>query len=421
MSPLTFIKKRLQDNLSLSSKLFLKELISTSLRGFAPFLTARTYLPHREPRKDAANRKNGPPCIIVFDERVPSPDRDAGSARMFMILKTLARWSHVVFVPFNRPQGIEYEQALWKEGIETANAVDYRRLLKRKTVQAAIVCRPSVAQAMIHRIRRINKKIRIVFDMVDVHFLRLEREHQISGDERTAKEARNYRTLEMKLIRASDVTWCASPEERSLLQSETHHSRIKVVPTIHQPGSCGKPFEERQHLLFVGNFVHRPNKDAVHFFIRDIFPSVQDLLPGVKVYIVGDNVPADISSYSSPEVRIMGYVPEIELLLQSSRIFIAPLRFGAGIKGKIGEAMAAGLPVVTTSIGAEGFGLTHRSDVLIADDAGGFAQAVAQLYSGKELWESLARNSRRHIEKHFSPDVVAETINNSIREARAGE
>ncbi len=137
---------------------------------------------------EAAHRKLGP-VVLVFDERVPSPDRDAGSARMFMILKALAQWSHVIFVPFNRPQGIEYEEALWKEGIETADAEDYSRLLKRKDIRAAIVSRPTVAEALIARIRRANKKITIVFDMVDAYFIRLEREAQISGEAGKAEAA----------------------------------------------------------------------------------------------------------------------------------------------------------------------------------------------------------------------------------------
>jgi glycosyltransferase involved in cell wall biosynthesis len=111
----------------------------------------------------------------------------------------------------------------------------------------------------------------------------------------------------------------------------------------------------------------------------------------------------------------MGYVPEIGALLASCRIMVAPLRFGAGIKGKIGEAMAAGLPVVTTTIGAEGFGLTHLVNVLIADDALAFAHAAAELYSTKEFWESIAENGRHHIETYFTPMVVGETINRSIR------
>jgi glycosyltransferase involved in cell wall biosynthesis len=113
---------------------------------------------------------------------------------------------------------------------------------------------------------------------------------------------------------------------------------------------------------------------------------------------------------------VKGYVPEVEPYLFAARVFIAPLRFGAGIKGKVGEAMAHGIPVVTTTIGAEGFGLTHGLDVMIADDPESFAAAIEQLYSQKELWERVADNSRLRIEKYFTPDVIAETINNSIKE-----
>ena len=109
-------------------------------------------------------------------------------------------------------------------------------------------------------------------------------------------------------------------------------------------------------------------------------------------------------------------IRNIPKYLHNARVFVAPLRFGAGIKGKVGEAMAHGLPVVTTSIGAEGFGLTHGLDVMIGDDPKSFAEAIEQLYLQKELWQRVAVNSRHRIEKHFTPEVVAETINNSIKD-----
>jgi glycosyltransferase involved in cell wall biosynthesis len=107
-------------------------------------------------------------------------------------------------------------------------------------------------------------------------------------------------------------------------------------------------------------------------------------------------------------------VADIHSFWQRCRVLVAPIRFGAGVKGKIGEAMSYGLPVVTTSIGAESFGFTPDHDVLISDEPAAFAGSVVRLYSQKELWEKLAENGRRHIEKYFTPEVVAETINNSI-------
>jgi GT2 family glycosyltransferase len=364
---------------------------------------------------EASTRTRSQPRIVVFDERVPSPDRDAGSLRMFLILKTLAKWCHVIFVPFSRPQSIDYERALWKEGIQTADAVDYRRLLKNKNVIAAIVSRPSMAELFIHRIRRTNPRVKVVFDMVDTHFLRFQREHEVSGDARTLDEARRYQKLERRLAQASDVVWSASPEDQQVMEREVPGRKIEVVPTIHELRGGGKPFADREDLLFIGNLAHRPNADAVLYFMREVYPLVRKTFPTVRLDIIGDYAPADVVAFNSEDVRIRGYVPDVEPYLRDRLVFIAPLRFGAGIKGKVGEAMAHGIPVVTTSIGAEGFGLTHKVDVMIADEPSAFAAAIAQLYSQKDLWETIVRNSRMRIEKHFTPEIVEETISKSIK------
>ncbi|HBB88336.1 MAG TPA: hypothetical protein DC047_12035, partial [Blastocatellia bacterium] len=381
-------------------------------------LNARERLPEDLRQvSDASNRKRDWPRIIVFDERVPSPDRDAGSLRMFLVLKTLAEWCQVVFVPFNRPQSADYESALWKEGIETAEAVDYRRLLKDKTVVAAIISRPSMAGVFIPRIRRANPSVKIVFDTVDLHFVRFQREYEISGDPKALANSKRYRKLERDFARASDLVWCASAEDKEVMMREVPERRIALVPTIHELREPGQTFAARKDLLFIGNLAHRPNADAVLFFMQEVYPQIRELLPNVRLDIIGDNPSAAIAAYDSDEVRVGGYVPDVDPYLRERRVFVAPLRFGAGIKGKVGEAMAHGIPVVTTSIGAEGFGLTHEVDVMIADDPSSFATAVAQLYSQPELWETIARNARLRIERHFTPDVIAETINNSLRES----
>jgi glycosyltransferase involved in cell wall biosynthesis len=254
--------------------------------------------------------------------------------------------------------------------------------------------------------------------MVDTHFLRFQREHEISGEAAALVEAKRYRKIERKLAEQSDLVWCASGEDKQVMQREAPGKRIEVVPTIHELRDRGKPFADREGLLFIGNLAHRPNDDAVLFFMQEVYPRVRQKLPVVRLDIIGDNPSAAIAAYNSEDVRVLGYVPKVEPYLRDRRVFVAPLRFGAGIKGKVGEAMAHGIPVVTTSIGAEGFGLTHGLDVMIADDPESFADAIQQLYSQKELWERVAFNGRLRIEKHFTPDVIAKTINNSIRELR---
>jgi GT2 family glycosyltransferase len=366
--------------------------------------------------EEASDRSRDRPRVLVFDERIPSPDRDAGSLRMFIILKTLAEWCHVIFVPFNRPQSLDYERALWKEGIETADAVDYRRLVKHPNVVAAIVSRASMGSVFVQRIRRANAKVGIVFDTVDIHFHRLEREHEVSGDAAVRNEAERYRKLERKLAEESDLVWCASAEDKEVMLREVPESNIEVVPTIHELRDAGPPFDERQGLLFIGNLAHRPNDDAVLFFMREVYPIVHRELPGVELDIIGDNPSPAIAAFSSNEVSVRGFVHEVEPYLRSCRVFVAPLRFGAGIKGKVGEAMAYGIPVVTTSVGAEGFGATHGLDIMLADDPQSFAEAIKQLYSDRELWQRIANNSRLLIERHFTPVVIAETINQSVRQ-----
>ena len=408
------MKEEISRRLPLSFKLSLRSL-AAKVRRLMGLHMAESARSENSPAKAAASNKPNQ-TVVVFDERVPSPDRDAGSARMFMILKTLAAWSHVVFVPFNRPQTIEYEEALWKAGIETADVTDYRRLLKDKSVCVAIASRPSIAGAIIHRVRRINPQVKVVFDMVDAHFLRYEREYEISGDREAAKQARRYRKLETRAARAADLVWCASDEEKAVIAEEIPAQKIAVIPTIHELHDREKAFEERKDLLFVGNLAHRPNADAVHFFMREIFPLIEETLPNLRLYTVGDNPSAEISGYSSDRVQVTGYVPDLRRFWQSCRVFVAPLRFGAGAKGKVGDAMSYGLPLVTTSIGAEGFGLTHGLNVMIGDDPKGFADSVVQLYTQRTLWEKIAENSRRHIEENFTPEVIAQTINGSIQE-----
>lgn len=363
----------------------------------------------------AANRKRGP-RILVFDERIPTPDRDAGSARMLFILRALNSWARPLFVPMNRPERPDYERRLWHEGIETASAGVYPRLLRERKFYAAIMSRPPVAAAIMPALRRADRQIKIVFDMVDAYFLRLEREHAVTHDASVAKEAARYRKLETKLAGRSDLVWCNSSEDKRAMQAIVPGVRIEVIPTIHELHERGRSFDDRSGLLFIGNLAHRPNSDGMLHFLRAVLPLVRESLPYVTLDIVGDNAPPELLAQASAQVRVLGYVPNVEPLWQSRRVFVAPLRYGAGVKGKVGEALAHGLPVVTTPIGAEGMGLTDGESVLLADAPQAFAAAVVALYTQPELWQRLADNGHQRIAQHFTPEVIAQVINDSIRE-----
>jgi O-antigen biosynthesis protein len=361
---------------------------------------------------DAANRKPGPQ-IIVFDDRVPTPDRDAGSARMVNILKALARVGKPVFVPL-KPL-LDSEKFLWREGIETANVVDYVRLIKQRNFRVAILSRPEVATQLLRSIRRADPKIKVVFDMVDAHFIRLAREHKITGNQKLESEARRSRDRELALARASDQVWCASEADLHAVSAAVAEQSLVVVPTIHALQDRGKPPEEREGLLFIGHWGHRPNSDAVNYFMREIHPLIKQRLPSVEFSIVGSGVSPEIEAYNSATVKVLGYLPDITPLLQCARVFVAPLRFGAGVNGKIGEALSYGLPVVTTSIGAEGVGLTSGENAMVADDPEDFANSVLRVYEDMKLWRGLADSGYQHIGNHFTPQVVGQRIERALK------
>ena len=210
------------------------------------------------------------------------------------------------------------------------------------------------------------------------------------------------------------MIWCTSTEDEIALTTETAGKPVAIIPTIHPLHDRGKAFAERRNLLFIGNFNHTPNRDAVEFFVEKILPLIHKTLPKVRLDVIGSNAPHHFQAYASEGVNIHGYVPDIEPLFQSSRVFVAPLRFGAGVKGKIGDALSYGVPVVTTSVGAEGMQFEHDKEVLLANTPEDFANYVIQAYTNPELWQRLSDAGYEHIAKHFSPEAVERTILGSL-------
>ena len=372
---------------------------------------------HREDHarvERAANRRWD--CqVAVFDDRVPTPDRDAGSARMLHVLRALSEWCHPVLITTSKQVRSEYERRLGKEGVETPPALDFRRLMRERRFRAAVVSRPEVAEALLGPVRRADPRVKVVFDTVDLHFVRLGREAELTGDPARAGEAERYREAETRLARASDLVWFASSADAEALARVAPGIPSEVVPTVHPARPAGLPFAERGGLLFVGNFSHRPNADAVRFFAHEVMPRVRESLPGVELHVAGDNAPADFAVYEAWGVRRLGHVPDVTPLFARCRVFVAPMRFGAGMKGKVGDALSYGLPVVTTAVGAEGMSLRDGEEVLLADTAEEFAAAVVRLYRDEALWRRLSTNARAHVERHFSPRVVARVVNDSVR------
>ena len=159
--------------------------------------------------------------------------------------------------------------------------------------------------------------------------------------------------------------------------------------------------------MFIGGFEHVPNIDAVLYFARDIFPLVRSRIPEAVFQVIGPDPTPEIRDLASPEIEVLGYVPDVTPYFDQARLSVAPLRYGAGVKGKVNQSMALGVPTVVTSVAAEGMYLVHEQNTMIADDPERFAEAVVKLWNSPELWHRIADNGRQNLREHFSVEAAA--------------
>jgi SAM-dependent methyltransferase len=164
-----------------------------------------------------------------------------------------------------------------------------------------------------------------------------------------------------------------------------------------------KAFEERAGIGFIGGYRHGPNRDAVLYFVREVLPHVLGLEPGLEVRIAGSHMPPEIAGIDHPAVRVLGHVDDLRGFFEDLRVFVAPIRFGAGVKGKVAASFAAGVPVVGTTVALEGMGLEEEEGALAADDPHDFARAIVRVYRDRALWTKLSTSGLRRAEREYSP------------------
>ena len=355
--------------------------------------------------------------VLVIDALTPQPDRDSGSLRLVNLMRLLIEeGAHVVFVPANRSADGEYTAALQRMGVECWHAPYASRFpawLREHgpRFDVALVSRHYVACEMLPLLRRYAPKARVLFDTVDLHYLRERRAAELGGDASALRAAKRTRELELALIRNADATLVVSEVERALLAIDAPGADVRVLSNLHRDAPPGPAWSQRDGLLFVGGFRHPPNVDAVLWFVREVFPRIRETRPSLAFDCVGGDVPHEIARLADlPGVRIHGHVPDLQPLLDGTRVSIAPLRYGAGVKGKVNQAMAHGLPVVATTCAVEGMHLRDGEDVLVADDPDAFADAVLHLHGDEALWSRLAANGRDNVARHFSLDAARAVV-----------
>jgi GT2 family glycosyltransferase/glycosyltransferase involved in cell wall biosynthesis len=364
-----------------------------------------------------ANLHSGQRQILIVDAAVPQPDRDSGSLRSMNLLRLLVeQGAHVVFLAAHGDGNGLYPAALRALGVETwfnphiGRATAWMREHGRR-FDAVMLSRHHVASEFLPLLRRHAPNASVIFDTVDLHYLRESRGADLAQHAALKKSAAKTREKELRLIHSSDVTLVVSPLEQQLLADDAPGARVEILSNLHEVAGNGGSYTQRKDLVFVGGFHHPPNTDAVRWFGEQVFPLIRQRLPEVRFHCIGSDPPATILALGKqPGIEIHGHVPDLSPYMDDVRIAIAPLRFGAGVKGKVNLSMAHGQPVVATSCAVEGMYLREERDVLVADDAQAFADAVVRLYQDEALWNRLAANGLENVRQHCSLEAAREVV-----------
>ena len=364
------------------------------------------------------------PCqqALVIDETVPTPDRDAGSNVILEHMRLLQSLGYgITFLPANLATPAPYAAALAEAGIELAAdpfyaGIDHLLAVRGPSFALAYVHRVTVAGRVIPSLRRYAPQARILFNNADMHFLRLQREAEVTGSAPLRQAAQDMRAQELQAFAAADVALVCNAHEMELLRLQAPDARTVYLPWVIGPRACGGAgFADRHGIMFLGGFAHRPNADAVIWFVTEVMPLLRPLAPGVALHVYGHGIPEAVHALAGPDVVIEGHVADLADAFARHRLSVAPLRFGAGFKGKLAESLAHGVPAVASSVAVEGTGLAGGVHLLVADDAGAFATAVAQLHATPALWERLAAEGRRFVRAEFSAALGRDRLRQALR------
>jgi len=335
---------------------------------------------------------------------------------MSQILDILRGLGHrVTFVPDNLADIPPYANDLRKRGIEVVH-YPYTKSVRQHLSEhgteydIVILSRCNFARKHAADVRLRAAQSRLIFDTVDLQFLRETREAELTQDPDVQGAANEKRAQEYELINQADETWVVSSFEQELLRKQIPGRRIEVVSNIVDAPGSATPFASRRDFLFIGGFQHTPNIDAVLYFVREIYPLVQGRLAGAKFYIIGDKAPPSVAALASENVIVTGLQRDVRPYFDSVKLSVAPLRWGAGVKGKINQSLGFGVPVIATSVAAEGMGLIHGEDILIADEPEDFATALLELYYSEDLWNRLSKNGIKKTKLFYSKEAARKQL-----------
>lgn len=348
--------------------------------------------------------------VLFVDQEAPTIDMDAGGYASFQEMRLLqAVGAKVDFLPKNLAWMDRHTMALERAGVEChyspfVNGFDVFLRERHQHYDLIFTVRHKVARLVQEALGEVPGRPKLVLNLADLHFLREAREAGAGTPGFSFELAAATRAAELEAIAAADLTLTYSDVEAAVIESHTlGQAKVALAPWVVETRETPiGAFDSTDGLMFLGGFGHPPNIEAVKRFATEVMAGLAERAPGARLKVVGSKPPPEVLALDSGNISILGYVPDLDAVFASCRIFVAPLAAGAGLKGKVIEALARGVPAVLSPVAAEGAGLAHGHDCLIARSADEWYDAIERLNSDRELWDRLARNSLETARRRFS-------------------
>lgn len=355
--------------------------------------------------------------IVFVSGALPTHDKDSGSNRLLEIILAFKNQNYncvlAVENVFEDDKYVQFYKNLgiivYSESYQFKSVSDFLKSLK--SIDYIWYYGPNTLKNYLEKLSEKLPNAKSIFDMVDIHFLRYQRAIELNPSKISLKKRYNkYFKIETQLAKKVDIVVAISEKEKGFMLKYLPENNIITISNVHYPKvekNSVPAFEKRKDILFIGS-AHTPNIDAVHYLYNEIMPKVWEKLPEINVNIIG-NVNECIDSIDNPNFSFLGFVENVESYFLQSKLMVAPLTYGAGVKGKVGQAFEYYLPVVTTSIGAEGMFLEDKINAEITDDPKEFAERIIAIYTNKSNWDLLSNNSEKSLYP-FSKEKLNETI-----------
>ncbi len=344
---------------------------------------------------------------LVIDYTTPMPDHDAGAYAAVQEMKLLISLGcKLTFAPENLAHLGKYTEDLQRLGIECVYSPHYISIEQvfqelGQEFDLVYITRFDVAKKYISLTRNYTRA-KILFNNADLHFLR-ELRSALAQNETDLSGPLSTRDQELGIMREVDAILSYNEAEHAVIESHNlRNDNIFRCPWILTPHPPKSSFSEREGLAFLGGFRHLPNLEAMKYFAESIMPELSEVLPEVTLYIYGSNTPDELHALESENIVVKGFAESLEDVFEGCRVFVTPLLSGAGIKGKVLDAISYGVPSVLSPVAAEATGISHGTHALIAEDTQDWVKYIQELYYEEKLWNKVSQNALKLAQERYS-------------------